>query len=183
MISNAVTSLRIVLLVPLYLLLVTPARDAAPWGALSAFLLAGLTDVLDGFLARRLNEVSGFGAMLDLIADRLLTATAVLGLVAAADLRGLPAVAGAVLIGRDLVVASFNEARPGLGIRVTPVERVKITFQFLGLGLLLAPEFWRPTEGFGLHALGGWSLELSAALALVTLVDYGGRTVRAFRQQ
>jgi CDP-diacylglycerol--glycerol-3-phosphate 3-phosphatidyltransferase len=183
LISNTVTSLRIVLLIPLCALLVlSPSDPTARWAALAVFLLAGFTDVVDGFLARRLNEVSVFGAMLDLIADRLLTTTALLALMAGGVLQGWPLLAGGVLIGRDLVVASLNEALPGrLAIRVTPLERVKITFQFLGLGLLIAPEIATAAWPAASHAFGGWAIVASALLAIVTLADYVTRAVRAVR--
>jgi CDP-diacylglycerol--glycerol-3-phosphate 3-phosphatidyltransferase len=182
MISNSVTSLRILLLAPLYLLLVAPGGHAFGWWPLAVFLLAGLTDIADGFLARRLNEVSAAGAMLDLIADRLLTLTVVSGLVAGGVLDGWGALAGVVLIARDVIVSSLNEAQPGkLAIRVSPIERVKITLQFLGFGLLMAPPFWSPGPELSLHRLGVWALMLSAALALVTLGDYAVRAARSFR--
>lgn len=182
MISNTVTSLRIVLLIPLYLLLTTGQGEAARWEALAVFLAAGFTDVVDGFLARRLNEVSAFGAMLDLIADRLLTVITLLALIVGGTLSGWGALAGVVLVARDLIVASFNEACTGrLAIRVTPLERVKITFQIVGFAVLIAPEFWRPSPALSLHDLGALLLAISAALALVTLVDYAGRAVKALR--
>jgi CDP-diacylglycerol--glycerol-3-phosphate 3-phosphatidyltransferase len=182
-ISNSVTSLRILLLVPLYALIVLwPTDDARRWAALAVFLRAGLTVVLDGFLARRLNEVSVFGAMLDLFADRLLTTVALLALMASGVLQGWPLLAGGVLIARDLIVASLNEALPGrLAIRVTPLERVKITFQFLGLGLLIAPEIAGAGWPAMSHTLGRWALGLGALLALMTLADYLARAVRAVR--
>jgi cardiolipin synthase (CMP-forming) len=181
MISNSVTALRILLLAPLYLLLVG-CFSPAGWWPLVVFLLAGFTDITDGFLARRLNEVSAAGAMLDLVADRLLTLTVVTGLVVGGALSGWGALAGVVLIARDVIVSSLNEALPGkLAIRVSPLERVKITLQFLGFGLLMAPPFWSPTPDLSLRQLGVWALLASALLALVTLADYAGRAARAFR--
>jgi CDP-diacylglycerol--glycerol-3-phosphate 3-phosphatidyltransferase len=182
LISNTVTSLRIVLLAPLYLLLTTGQGETARWAALAVFLAAGFTDVVDGFLARRLNEVSAFGAMLDLIADRLLTVITMLALIVGGTLGGWGALAGVVLVARDLIVASLNEACPGrLAIRVSPLERVKITFQIVGFAVLIAPEFWRPTAQLSQHGLGAVLLGISAALALVTLADYSGRALKALR--
>jgi phosphatidylglycerophosphate synthase len=122
MISNSVTSLRILLLAPLYVLLVNAGGQPIGWWALVVFLLAGLTDIADGFLARRLNEVSAAGAMLDLTADRLLTLTVVAGLVVGGALGGWSALAGVILIARDVIVSSLNEAQPGkLAIPVSPI--------------------------------------------------------------
>ncbi|WP_309092427.1 CDP-alcohol phosphatidyltransferase family protein [Phenylobacterium sp.] len=181
MIANVVTSLRIVLLAPLYVLLTGGEGDASRWWALAVFLAAGFTDVVDGFLARRFNQVSVFGAMLDLIADRLLTAVTLVALMAGGVLADWTVLPALVLIVRDLVVASLNEALPGrLSIRVSMLERVKIACHFLAIGLLLAPAFFS-LRGLGQHDLGRLLLALAATLAVVTLADYVGRAILAFR--
>lgn len=183
MISNTVTSLRIILLAPLLALLLAGEGDGARWWALAVFLAAGLTDVLDGFLARKLGEVSALGAMLDLIADRLLTAVTLAALIAAGTLKGWGVVAGLVLILRDLVVASLNEALPGrLAIRVSTLERVKITLHFLAVGLLIAPKFLGRHDTFDQYDLGSACLSLAAVLAVVTMADYCSRALRAFSE-
>jgi phosphatidylglycerophosphate synthase len=177
MISNLVTTLRILLLAPLAYFLADPQPELS-WAALIVFLLAGFTDVVDGRLARALNEVSRFGAMLDLIADRLLTLVVVLSLIADGALRGAALAAGLVLVARDVVVASFGEAAAGLNLRVTIAERVKITLQFLGFGLLIAPSL----SVLGpQRVLGQASLELSAALCVVTVAAYARSTVLRLR--
>jgi len=184
MISNAVTSLRIILLAPLFALLVSGAGSGARGWALAVFLAAGLTDVLDGYLARKLGEVSALGAMLDLIADRLLTAVTLVALISAGALRGWGVVAGLVLIVRDLVVASLNEALPGrLAIRVSNLERVKITLHFTAVGLLIAPKVWPPQGHMDQYGVGALLLSLAAGLSVVTLVDYCGRALRAFSER
>jgi cardiolipin synthase (CMP-forming) len=184
MISNTLTSLRIVLLFPFCALLLGGAGPGARWWALAVFLAAGLTDVLDGFLARRLGEVSAFGAMLDLIADRLLTTVTLGALVVAGTLTGWGAAAALVLILRDLIVASLNEALPGrLGIHVSILERVKITAHFVAAGLLIAPAFWHPLANVSQYEVGAVLLAVAALLALVTLADYWGRALRAFTTQ
>ena len=180
MISNVVTSLRIVLLVPLYALLLSRDKEFQ-WWALMVFLAAGFTDVLDGFLARRLNEASPFGAMLDLIADRLLTAGSLGALIAAGVLVGWGSVAAIILILRDLIVASLNEALPGrLGIGVSVLERVKITMHFIAAGLLIAPEFWRPAAKLSQHQLGTLILVIAATLAFMIVAEYWRRALYAF---
>jgi len=171
--ANLVTASRIVLLIPLWVLATTSGETAA-WAALGVFLLAGLTDVVDGRIARAMGQVSAFGAMLDLVADRLLTAVTAVGLIAAGRVYGLWILAPLVLLGRDLIVASFGEASEGrVKFPVTMTERVKITLQFAGFGLLLAP---RALEGQ--HAAGRWALAASAAVCAATLVDYSRRAAR-----
>ena len=173
MISNLITSVRLVLLAPL-LALSSLTGPTERWWALGLLALAGLSDVVDGRVARALGEVSRSGAMLDLIADRLLTLVLIVGLIASGELsRGFMA-AGVVLVGRDLAVASFGEAAPALGIKVSPVERVKIALQFAGLGLLVAPSL-APAQ----YDAGRWLLAASAALALATVAFYARRTALA----
>jgi CDP-diacylglycerol--glycerol-3-phosphate 3-phosphatidyltransferase len=180
MISNLVTASRIVLIAPLVWLMLRP-DDQSRWMALGVLALAGFTDVIDGRLARRLGEVSAFGAMLDLISDRLLTAAVLIALMAAGRLGGWGVAAGAALIGRDLIVASFNEALPGrLAIRVGWLERVKIACQFAAFGLLIAPPRLA-LAGVEQAALGQGFLMASAALAVVTVADYSARVGRALR--
>jgi len=174
MISNTLTVARLILLAPLVVLL---ARGGVTnqWAALGVFLLAGLTDILDGRVARALGEVSRLGAMLDLIADRMLTLAVVGGLVAGEELSGAWLLAGAVLVARDLVVASFGETLPDFGAKVSPLERVKIALQFTGFGLLIMPPFLAAVP---LDRIGRWALAASAALALVTLALYARRAGR-----
>lgn len=170
---NAVTSVRLLLLPPL-LFAGLMAGPEGSWLAVALYLLAGATDVVDGQLARRTGQVSLSGAMLDLIADRLLKLTAMAVLVVDGGLSGLWVLPILVLFGRDIVVATFNEHLPGrLGIYVSPAEKMKIAFQFAGPALLLAPDLgWN-------HAAGRWSLLVSAVLAVLILYDYIGRAGRA----
>jgi CDP-diacylglycerol--glycerol-3-phosphate 3-phosphatidyltransferase len=170
MISNLVTSSRILLLAPLFWFL-TRTGDTDRWIALGLFLLAGFTDIIDGRLARALDEVSRLGAMLDLVADRLLTLAVLTGLIASGELSGPYLAAGVILVARDLVVASFGEAVPGLGLKVSVIEKIKITLQFLAFGLLIAPPFAQ-IGGVGVHTMGCAALAASALIACVTIVAY-----------
>jgi len=179
--ANIVTSLRILLLIPLGLLLAGGGLEQR-WWALGLFLAAGLTDIVDGWLARRLNQASAFGAMLDLVADRLLTLSVVAGLIVGGGAGPWAAAAGIVLIARDIIVSALTETFPGrLAINVTPIERIKITLQTLGFALLIAPPVWRLGGLASQYQAGELCLVAGAILAGVTLVDYVGRAIRAFR--
>ena len=180
MISNLLTLTRIALAVPLFWLLQSDGGYHR-WTALCVFLLAGLTDVADGYLARRLGQTSAFGAMFDLLADRLLTLALVVAFIAHGQLTSLMTAVVLVLVIRDFVVAGLNEALPGrLDIRVTVLERIKITCQFLGFGFLIVPDFRLPDVSLYANSFGVVALMAAAALALVSLVDYAGRARKAF---
>lgn len=180
MLSNAITIFRTLLILPLFAILAFGAGEQR-LSALAMFLGAGLLDMVDGKVARARNEVSAFGGMLDLVSDRLLTFAAVSGLIVGQSIAGLATLAGLILVARDLVVASLNEALPGkLGPRVSAIEKVKIVTAFAALALLIG------APGFGsfadeAQAWGGGALWVAAALTVVTVVQYWLRALAAFR--
>lgn len=175
MISNTITIFRTLLTIPLFALLAF-GGGAYGWWPLILFLGAGLLDMVDGKVARARNETSAFGAMIDLIGDRLLTFAAVLGLMIGGTIVGVHVVAGIVLIARDLIVASMNEALPGkLGPRVGTQEKVKIVAAFSALTLLIAPELFALQHMVGLGAL--W---VAAALTVATVVGYWLAALKEF---
>ena len=174
-IANLFTGARILLMAPLFWLLM----HGPDWLALGVFLLAGATDIADGWLARRLNQASRFGAFFDLLADRILTLVISIGLIVHNPRDLWLVLACMVLIGRNSVVAGLNEALSGqLDIKVSALEKAKITFNFLGFGLLMSPAF--PVAAWTSHGAGVTCLVISALLCLVTLADYGSRARKAF---
>lgn len=179
MIPNLLTACRIILIIPLLAILVF--RPDLRWAALACFLLAGVTDILDGFVARRFSQASAFGAMFDKIADRLLTLGAVIGLIAAQVLTGPFIVVGLILVARDLIVASFNEALPGkLGIRVSLFEKIKIAFCYGGLAILIAPPLL-PLGAVNQSDIGHVGLLIGAVMIAWTILVYGRRALAGFR--
>ncbi len=176
-IANLFTGLRIVLMAPLFWLLL----QGPGWWTLFVFLLAGLTDIADGYLARRLNQASRFGAFFDLLADRILTLVVGIGLIIAQP-HNLPLIiACIVLIGRNSVVAGLNEALPGkLDIKVSALEKVKIAANFIGFAMLMTPPLFARAS-LTWNDWGTLALSLSAVLCLATLGDYSSRAWRAFR--
>jgi cardiolipin synthase (CMP-forming) len=175
MISNTITIFRTLLTIPLFALLAF-GGGAYGWWPLVLFLGAGLLDMVDGKVARARNETSAFGAMIDLIGDRLLTFAAVLGLMIGGTIVGVHVAAGIVLIARDLIVASMNEALPGkLGPRVGAQEKVKIVAAFSALTLLIAPSLFAQQQIVGLSAL--W---VAAALTVATVVGYWLAALKEF---
>ncbi len=122
------------------------------------FALGGLTDWLDGYLARRLGQTSAFGAFLDPVADKLLVAVALVLLVQH-DPRPWLAVAAAVIIGREIVISGLREWMAELGKRtkvaVSRIGKAKTTAQMLAIFLMLYrdPIGAVPTYGVGIALL------------------------------
>lgn len=177
MISNTITIFRTLLTLPLFWILAF-GQGEQRLVALALFLGAGLLDMIDGKVARARNETSAFGGMIDLVGDRLLTFMAVSGLIVGGSLAGTDVIAGLVLVARDLIVASLNEALPGkLGDRANWLEKVKIVAAFGGLALLIGGDALFTDAGMW----GALVLWLAALLTAVTVVQYWLRALAAFR--
>lgn len=159
---NALTVLRLAL-VPTFVVVYVAAADGSSWAAGWIFLLAGITDQLDGFLARRWHVESRFGKVADPLADRLmLDAAAVL-----LALEGkLPWWAAVVIVARDvLLVGGYKLLVPqDYELSVSRLGKLATWVLYLGLGILLV--VGRDTE---------WPLWLfyaGLALALVAAAQY-----------
>ena len=143
-IPNALTLLRIVL-IPVFVLLFYLPVSWSYWASAAVFAFAGITDWLDGYLARRLNQSTPFGAFLDPVADKLMVAIALVLLAERyhAWWFSLPAV---VIIGREIVISALREWMAEVGKRtsvaVSYVGKIKTTFQIIAIigFLLIAPQ-------------------------------------------
>lgn len=172
---NLITLGRIVLSLTVYVLLAragglfpfTGDVSASKAGflhlALAAFVVASLTDFVDGWLARRLDAASPLGAMLDPIADKVAVVAVIVGLGAMDPM--LVATPGALILARELVVSGLRET--GLKLPVTKLAKWKTTAQLIALGLCIAAQ----TEG-ELRSLAQLTIWLAAALTLWTGAIY-----------
>ena len=138
--------------------------------ATAVFLLAAITDWLDGYLARKLNQTSAFGAFLDPVADKLMVAAALIILV---KLGRADAIIAFIIIGREITISALREWMAKVGasksIAVSMLGKVKTTFQMLALLLLLYHEKLLEVN---CQVLGEWLLYVSALLTLWSMVDY-----------
>lgn len=166
-----------------------------PWnGVLAAlvFALAGVTDWLDGFLARRWGVMSRFGAFLDPVADKLIVAVALIAVVAthtggdAVDgIAGLGlALAAMVIIGREIAISALREWMAEVGqrarVKVSSIGKWKTALQMIAIFLLL----WAiplPLAGFDvpLFVVGEWMLYVAAVLTMLSMVQYLWAAVRS----
>lgn len=174
---NAITVARMVMALPLLWLLVTAQYRSA----LVLALVAGATDVLDGFLAKRNGWQSVLGGILDPIADKLLLSVCFIGLWSSQQ---LPTWLVAVVIGRDLVVGlgalAFWQVTGALQPAPTGMSKAATLSQLVLVALVLA-------HLAGVDLLQAWVQPLMLAMAAATLVsglDYVLRyTLRAWRER
>ena len=169
-IPNLLTVLR-VLLIPIFILLFYVPYHWSYMAASSVFAVAAATDWLDGYLARRLQQSTPFGAFLDPVADKLMVAVALVLLVQEHGNLWLTLPA-AVIIGREIVVSALREWMAEIGARahvaVSNLGKWKTAAQMLALVILLA----NPSD-FSFWVLVGYVLlMLSAGLTLWSMVHY-----------
>lgn len=137
---NVLTSLRIVLIPVLVLIFYLPFEERYLVAA-AIFSLAGATDWMDGYLARKLGQMTPFGAFLDPVADKLIVAVALVLLV---EIHATPwlAVPALVIVGREIVVSALREWMAQLnghrGIAVSYLGKIKTGCQMVAIIVLLA---------------------------------------------
>ena len=167
---NILTLLRI-LLIPIFIVVFYLPFSEAHACAAIIFALASFTDWLDGYLARKLGQISPFGAFLDPVADKLLVAASLLLLVGAQEIHyiTLPAI---VIVGREIVISALREWMAEMGKRasvtVSYIGKVKTTVQMIALVLLLA---YLPSQSI-LGVLGFILLYAAAILTIWSMIIY-----------
>jgi CDP-diacylglycerol--glycerol-3-phosphate 3-phosphatidyltransferase len=134
--------------------------------ACAAFALAGITDTLDGYYARKLGQTSRLGAFLDPVADKLIVAAALV-LIVSKDPRWFVVMMAIIIIGREIAVSALREWMAEIGargrIKVSTLGKYKTVMQIVGLSMLL---FREDLFGIPMYTLG---LVLTAVAAVVTL--------------
>jgi CDP-diacylglycerol--glycerol-3-phosphate 3-phosphatidyltransferase len=147
--------------------------------ATTLFILAGVTDWLDGYLARRLNQQSEFGAFLDPVADKLMVTTALVLLVSDDAIRAsvinqmVFTVVVAIIIGREIVVSALREWMAELGKRasvaVSLIGKFKTMMQIVAISMLI---YQAPVFGISMALLGEMLLYVAAALTIWSMFVY-----------
>ena len=164
--------LRILLIPVLVIVFYLPFRHHLLVAA-GVFALAAVTDWFDGYLARRLGQMTAFGAFLDPVADKLMVVTALVLLVERHDTL-LFTLAACVIIGREIVVSALREWMAELGQRtsvaVSYIGKVKTAFQMVAITALLAIDPAR--DGNWLLALCYLVLYAAAVLTLWSMFIY-----------
>ena len=170
-IPNILTLLRIALIPVFVVIFYLPTPWARPVCAI-VFTIAALTDLLDGYLARRWGQTSPLGAFLDPVADKLMVAIALVLLVQA-EPRAVLALPAAVIIGREITVSALREWMAEIGARAavagSMAGKLKTTAQMSAIVLLLIGE---PMLGIPVEALGLALLYIAALLTLWSMFLY-----------
>lgn len=179
---NLLTLMRIVL-IPIFIIVFYLPFSWAHGLAAIIFAWASFTDWLDGYLARKLKQISPFGAFLDPVADKLLVACSLLLLVGDKNIHyiTIPAI---IIVGREIVISALREWMAEIGnrasITVSYIGKVKTTVQMLALILLItvtpAQSWWGVLGFVMLYAaaiLTIWSMVIYLTIAWPELVKRG----------
>ncbi len=162
---NKLTMLRVIM-IPIFLLfmLTSLGGGAGKWIALVLFITASLTDLLDGYIARKYHMVTNFGKFMDPLADKLLVCAALVCLVGTGKLSVIFAV---IIISREFIISGFRlvAADNGVVIAASYWGKFKTTFQMLMICLLIAD---LQVLSFVTVAVT-W---IAVILTVVSLVDY-----------
>ncbi len=179
--ANLITLGRIALIIPFIWAFLTNA----PWNMIAAFVIfviAALTDFLDGRVARARGEVSALGAALDPLADKHLNASALILLMRNGVIAGAGVIAVIIIILREMLISGLREAiaQRGGSLKVTRLAKWKTTAQLTAAGLLLAAA----PQGFigeALRPFASGVFWLAAVLTFWTGADYAYRAARQLR--
>jgi CDP-diacylglycerol--glycerol-3-phosphate 3-phosphatidyltransferase len=141
------------------------------------FVLAALTDWIDGWLARKLDQTSPFGAFLDPVADKLMVAAALIVLV---ELNRVTALIAMVIIGREIAISALREWMAKIGrsksVAVNVLGKVKTVSQMVAIPMLL---YHDAVGRFDPQTVGSLLIWVAAALTLVSMFGYMRRALPA----
>lgn len=172
---NLITWLRIILIPLLIGIFYLPDSWLSPEGkniaSCAVFVVAAVSDWLDGYLARALNQASAFGAFLDPVADKLIVAAALIVLL---QLERVEPVIALIIIGREIAISALREWMAKLGqagsVAVAFVGKVKTASQMIAIPLLLFHD-----DLFGVlstHWLGTLLINVAAVLTVISMLHY-----------
>lgn len=179
-IPTNLTLLRIAL-IPLLTVVFYSPWHYANLASTVIFIFAGITDWLDGYLARKMQLETPFGAFLDPVADKLMVAI-VLVLIVQQQATPYLAIPAAIIIGREITIASLREWMAEIGqrakVQVSQLGKWKTTAQMLSITLLLYRE---DLFGMPINLIGYGLLYIAAVLTLWSMINYLGAAMAVIR--
>ena len=133
---NKLTVFRVILVIPFVVLLLGQYSQYSNWIATAIFIIACLTDLLDGKIARKYNLVTNFGKFMDPLADKLLVCSAIICLI---ELERIPSWIVVIIIAREFVISGFRliASDNGVVIAASMWGKYKTTFQMIMVIMLI----------------------------------------------
>ena len=172
---NKLTILR-TLMIPVFLffLLTDYAGDYSKWIAVVVFILASLTDFLDGHIARKYNLVTNFGKFMDPLADKLLVCSALIALV---DLNRIAAWIVIIIIAREFIISGFRlvASDNGVVIAASYWGKFKTAFQMITI-IMLVLNLNVPF----MNIINTVLIYISLGLTVISLIDYIAKNYKVF---
>ncbi len=161
---NKLTMLRVIMIPFFIVFLLIPITPYDKWIALAIFIIASLTDLLDGKIARKYNLVTNFGKFMDPLADKLLVCSALICLI---ELDKIPAWMVIIIIAREFIISGFRlvASDNGVVIAASYWGKFKTTFQMAAVCLLIA-------DIAAIFVVTQIILWIAVILTVVSLVDY-----------
>lgn len=161
---NKLTMFRVILIPFFVLFMLVPITAIDKWIALGIFIIASLTDWLDGYLARKYHLVTNFGKFMDPLADKLLVCSALICLI---ELDRIPSWMVIIIIAREFVISGFRQvaADNGVVIAASYWGKFKTTFQMIAVCLMIADI----TALSLVTTIVTW---IAVILTVVSLIDY-----------
>jgi len=171
-IANILTMSRIAA-IPLIAALLFFDQPVLRWIAFALFAIACITDFFDGYIARRMAQVSALGRFLDPIADKLVVAAILMVMTAHGQIRGWVVLPALIILCREILVSGLREYLAELKVRlpVSILAKWKTTMQMVAMGFLIVGESAVPPS-WPIQIVGEGLLWLAAALTLLTGYDY-----------
>lgn len=161
---NKLTMFRVILIPFFVVFMLVPVTSFDKWIALGIFIVASLTDWLDGYLARKYHLVTNFGKFMDPLADKLLVCSALICLI---ELDRIPSWMVILIIAREFVISGFRQvaADNGVVIAASYWGKFKTTFQMIAVCLMIA-------DIAALSFVTGIVTWIAVILTVVSMVDY-----------
>lgn len=172
---NKLTIFRVILIPFFLVFLLVPGIPAGNWIALGIFIVASLTDLLDGKIARKYNLVTNFGKFMDPLADKLLVCSA---LICLTGLGRIPSYMVVIIIAREFTISGFRliAADNGVVIAASYWGKFKTTFQMIAVCLMIA-------NIQALQLLTTIITWIAVILTVVSLIDYLIKNKDVLREQ
>ena len=177
---NKLTILRVILIPFFVFFLISPFFDGyGNYIALAIFIIASLTDMADGKIARKYNLVTNFGKFMDPLADKLLVCSAMICLV---DLKLIPVWVVLIIIAREFIISGFRLVASDNGIVIAASHwgKLKTTFQMLMVIVII---FNINLQLGWLNILGTLLIYVALVLTVVSLIDYIAKNKDVLKDQ